>query len=108
MTLRVRNAVDHAAVLESGDSATTFSFRVTREDGELVWDRLDQLGFALTVLKWKTLAPGEELRFSDSWNLRDMGGALVKPGNYVVQAVLNTKEEEGLTTSRQILVVDGR
>jgi intracellular proteinase inhibitor BsuPI len=74
-----------------------FDVSVTREDGRVVWRRLEGKVVS-AILAVRTLAPAESLTFEAVWDGRLPGGAAVPPGRYRIAGSLPTDQPEGLTT----------
>jgi hypothetical protein len=64
-----------------------FDVVVTRPNGIEVWRRLYGQASSLRVTR-RTLAPGETLRFSAVWPLRDNSDVPVPPGVYTVRGIV--------------------
>lgn len=105
MELVVRNESNRALYLGTGDSATTFDFVIRDRHGSIVWNRMHGRE-ALLVLMEHTLAPGQELRFSDVWKQQSNDGAPIPPGTYEVRAALDTNEPDDLKAPPRTLVID--
>jgi hypothetical protein len=67
-------------------------FVVTTAGGSEVWHLLGT-GPWQTVASQVTLEPGEQLRFEHSWPQADNMGGAVRPGTYLVHAVLHLQPE---------------
>lgn len=89
MTLRVTNATDRPLTLRLRGRPIAFDLVVTREDGSIVWRRLEGAMIAM-VLQVRTLAPGETLQLEDVWQQQAARGTRAGPGNYTVTAALLT------------------
>jgi hypothetical protein len=84
-----------------------FDVTVTREDGSVVWRRLEGQVVS-AILAVRALVPAESLTFETVWDGRLPGGAAAPPGRYRVTGSLATDQPEGLTTPAaplQILAV---
>ena len=60
---------------------------------------------ALASLHEHTLAPGQDLRFADTWNQLSNDGAQVPEGIYHVQGTLDVQGEADLRTSPTRLAI---
>lgn len=89
-----------------GGRPVAFDFLVTRPDGSEVWSRLHGQAIA-AVLQERRLAPGEVLRFEDTWNQRDNQGRQVPAGRYLVRGDLPVVDRPGgmKTGSVQLVVL---
>lgn len=74
-----------------------FDVTVTREDGRVVWRRLEGQ-IVSAILAVRALAPAESLTFQVVWDGRLPGGAAIPPGRYRITGSLPTDQPEGLTT----------
>jgi hypothetical protein len=74
-----------------------FDVTVTREDGRLVWRRLEgQVDSAIQAVR--ALAPAESLTFEVVWDGRLPGGAPIPAGQYRITGSVPTDQPEALTT----------
>jgi hypothetical protein len=106
MELVVRNVSDRPVYLGTGDSASTFDFVVTHEDGTEVWNRLHGQIIPLILIE-RVLKPGQTIRFRDIWDQRSNRGRRVRPGTYSVHGALSTNEAHDLGTRHKLLVITG-
>jgi hypothetical protein len=96
LELRVRNDSGHRLTLALG-GRPAYNVLVKRPDGTLVWEW--QRGqIVQQILEYRSLDPGEELRFEVTWKLVDARGRRVPPGEYLVRGVLNLEPPETLVT----------
>jgi len=75
-----------------------FDIAVSREDGTIVWRRL-QGQVVSAILAVRELAPAESLTFEVVWDGRSADGRPAPPGRYHITGSLRTDTPEGLTTS---------
>lgn len=92
VTLRLTNTSHQPITVYLMGRPTAFDIEVADEAGNVVWRRL--AGETVpAILGVRTLAPGESLRFGESWRQRDQAGRLVPAGSYSVTGVLPTDAE---------------
>jgi hypothetical protein len=92
VTLRLTNTSHQPITVYLMGRPTAFDIEVADEAGNAVWRRL--AGETVpAILGVRTLAPGESLRFGESWPQRDQAGQLVPAGSYSVTGVLPTDAE---------------
>lgn len=87
LLLRVTNTLDEPADLYLFGRTVAFDMVVSREDGTEVWRRMEG-ETVQSILQLRTLAPGESMGLTDTWDGRTREGVLVPPGDYTVQALL--------------------
>ncbi len=104
LLLVVRNTSEQPVRLETGDSATTFDVRVLDRSGAVVWNRMNNRE-SLLLLREVTLVPGEELRFSDTWNQRSNDRVRVPAGIFEIQGTLNVQGARDLRTASRRLSI---
>ena len=104
LLLIAQNGSRQAVYLGTGDSTTTFDIRVADRSGKLVWRRMHDRE-SLASLHEHTLAPGEDLRFSDSWDQRSNEGVRMPAGIYHVQGTLDAQGETDLKTAPRRLEI---
>jgi hypothetical protein len=94
MRLVVRNTGAQPIDLEEA-GYTPVDFVVTDENFVVVWEHRYGLNI-LDAARLRTLAPGEEVVFSQTWNQRDIRGQGVSRGNYLVRGIYhgNLSHEE--------------
>jgi len=85
----LRNPSGHPVEAHFLGREIVFDVVVTREDGAVVWHRLDR-GVGPSILQIRTLAPGESLQWRDAWLPRE-------PGRFRVQGILPSDEPERRT-----------
>jgi hypothetical protein len=107
LAIVVRNVSQQPVYLETGDSTTTFDIQVADRSGAMVWRRMHERE-SLTALHQQTLAPGEEVRFTDTWDQRSNSGARVPPGRYEVHGTLDAQGDKDLVTAPVHMVIAGR
>lgn len=76
-------------------SGQQFELTITNEEGEEVYKFSDGKAFTLALL-YKTLEPGESLKWQDEWNMTDKDGKKVNAGKYKaeIEIMVITEEEE--------------
>jgi hypothetical protein len=107
MTLRVTNTGDRPLTLHLRGRPIAFDLVVSRQDGSLVWRRLEGAMIAM-VLQVRTLAPGETLQLEDVWQQQGARGTRVGPGDYTVTAALLTDSPTPLRSSPTSLRIGAR
>lgn len=97
VVLRLVNKTERQVTLLLQGRPIVFDVTVAREDGAVVWRRLEgQVSGAILALR--VLAPAESLTFEAEWDGRAASGAPVPPGRYVVTGSLPTDTPAGLTS----------
>jgi len=90
VVLHVMNSGDRPLDLYLRGRTIAFDVVVTRDDGAVVWRRLE--GEVIpAILQLKTLAPREVMELRAEWNQRTNRGRRVSPGRYAVRGVLLTE-----------------
>jgi hypothetical protein len=84
VSLRVMNG-GPAPVSLSASSGQQYDM-IVRQRGGVIWQWSHDKAF-VQVVRTITMAPGETLSFSGSWDQRDLQGRQVEPGAYDVSAV---------------------
>ncbi len=91
VTLRVTNVA-------AGPVAVTFGGQqfdvLVRQRGGLIWQWSHDKAFA-QVIRTRTLAPGEAMTYSASWDQRDLQGRQVDPGPYDLHGVFLGSQQSG-------------
>ena len=86
-------------------SGQQFELTITDEDGEEVYRFSDGKSFTLALL-YKTLNPGESLKWQDEWNMTNKEGEKLTTGNYKAQIkVLAITEEDNEIPDEQLNTV---
>jgi hypothetical protein len=85
MRLVVRNTGAEPIDLEEA-AHSPVDFVVTDENFVVVWEHRYGLNI-LDAARLRTLAPGEEVVFSRTWNQRDIRGQRVSRGTYLVRGI---------------------
>jgi hypothetical protein len=88
----ITNEGDEPLELNLSGREINFDLIVTGKGGERVFSRLSE-GATQSILRLETLAPGESITLSDSWDQRDSTGNFVAPGFYTLQALVMTDSE---------------
>jgi Intracellular proteinase inhibitor len=102
LTLRLVNQSRKAATLYSQGRPTAFDIVISHSGGRPVWHRLYRKTIT-SVLQVRTMAAGEVLEFTDTWNQRDDAGREVPPGEYRVVGILPTDPPERLESRSEVL-----
>jgi hypothetical protein len=89
-TLRAINDGADSAVLYLRGREIAFDLVVSRQDGQVVWQRLRDATIA-AIAQVRELAPRESLTLEDRWDQRGDAGTAVGPGEYSVRGVLLTE-----------------
>ncbi len=76
-------------------SGQQFELTITNDEGEEVYKFSDGKAFTLALL-YKTLEPGESLKWQDEWNMTDKDGKKVNAGKYKaeIEILVITEEDE--------------
>jgi len=96
MELVVRNASERPVWVEYGDSNHAFDFTIDDANGGNVWDRTQakQKEPDYAILHSRPLAPGDAIRFSDTWDSRGASGRPLPPGRYSVRGTFDADAKE--------------
>jgi hypothetical protein len=87
MRLVLVNRGDRPVAVELGGEPIAFDLVVVDANGAEVWRRLE--GVAIPdILQVRTLAPGGELEFTETWRQQTSRGATVTAGTYRVRGLL--------------------
>lgn len=97
IVLRLTNKTERPLTLALQGRPIAFDVTVTREDGTLVWRRLEG-AVVSAILAVRRLEPAESLVFETVWDGRRPDGSPAPPGGYQVTGALPTDTPEGLTT----------
>jgi Intracellular proteinase inhibitor len=81
-----------------------FDITVRREDGTVVWRRLEGQVVS-AILAVRELAPAQSLTFEAAWDGRLGDGRPAPPGRYHITGSLPTDSPEGLTTTAVTLQI---
>jgi hypothetical protein len=95
--LRLTNKTERPLTLALQGRPIAFDVAVAREDGSVVWRRL-QGAVVSAILAVRTLEPAESLVFQTGWSGRLGDGSPAPPGRYRVTGNLPTDTPEGLQT----------
>jgi hypothetical protein len=107
IVIRLENAGTRPLDLYLRGRTIAFDIFITREKGEVVWQRLkDEIIPA--IIQLKVLQPGEVLELKDEWRQRSNHGAPVGPGRYLVRAAVLTDGPAALETTSASLRIVGR
>jgi Intracellular proteinase inhibitor len=82
VTLRISNPGDRPMELYLQGRPIAFDLVVQR-GSEVVWRRLEG-AVVSAILQVRTLAPGEMLELTETWDQKDGSGQPVEPGDYTV------------------------
>ena len=104
IVLRLTNRTERPLTLALQGRPIAFDVEVAREDGTVVWRRLEG-EVVSAILAVRTLEPAESLDFEATWNGRDRAGAAVPPGRYLVTGSLPTDQPAGLRTRPTPLIL---
>ena len=97
MTLRLQNIGDRSLDLYLRGRTIAFDVVVTRNDGSVVWRRLEG-EIIPAIIQHVLLGAGEVLALETEWDQRATAGTPVEPGLYYVQATLPTDEGDPPTS----------
>jgi hypothetical protein len=104
IVLRLTNTTAQPLTLALQGRPIAYDIILTREDGSVVWRRLEGEVVA-AILAVRELGPAESLEFQATWDGRDRSGKTAAPGRYLVTGVVPTDEPEGLRTRPASLTV---
>jgi hypothetical protein len=107
ITLRLTNVTDHPAAVYLVGRAIAFDIVIAREDGPVVWRRLEGATVA-SILQVRTLQPRETMELSDVWPQRESDGTPVAPGTYDVWGLLPSDAPEPRRTATVNLRIIGK
>lgn len=94
LRLVLTNRGDRPVEVELTGQPIAFDFAVVASDGTEVWRRL--VGVPIeAILQPRTLAPGQEIAFTDSWDQRTNTGQPVTAGAYRVRGILPVAGVQG-------------
>jgi len=106
ITLRLTNPSQKSATVYLAGRPPAFDIVVTRTDGTPVWRRL-KAAVISAILQVRVLAPGEALKFSETWRQQDDRGRAVQPGEYRVTGILpGDPPEEQRTRTGSLRILD--
>lgn len=88
VTLRISNTGDRPIDLYLQGRPIAFDLTVRHGD-QVVWRRLEGATVS-AILQIRTLAPGEALDLTETWNQEGTGGRRVDPGDYTVSGSVLT------------------
>jgi hypothetical protein len=94
ITIRVKNETAAPLDLYLRGRDVIFDITVADSTGDVVWRKLEG-EVTQAILQLKTLAPGEVMELSHSWDQKSHRGQLVAPGRYTVRGSVLT---DGQTT----------
>ena len=88
-------------------SGQQFELTITNEDGEEVYKFSDGKFFTMALV-YKTLIPGESLKWQDEWNMTDKDGEKLTSGNYKaeIKILVITEEDEEIPAEQFKTVID--
>lgn len=82
---------------------STYDFKVTRDDGTMVWRRLEGVGVPDKAIQYR-LEPGDTLAFDEMWELRDNRGGRVRAGVYRIEGRVLADPADWTAESRTLAV----
>jgi hypothetical protein len=89
ITIRLANRTDRTLDLSLRGREIAFDLIVSREDGTVIWRRLEG-EVVPAILRLEQLAPGTELVLEATWDGRDQAGRPVPPGSYTLRGEILT------------------
>ncbi len=89
ITIRLTNPTDRTLELALRGREIVFDLIVSREDGVVVWRRLEG-EVVPAILRLEQLAPGAQLSLEATWDGRDQRGRPLPPGNYLLRGEVLT------------------
>jgi hypothetical protein len=102
VTLRARNTGTEPVDLYLRGREIAFDITVIRNDGEIVWRRLEGRTVP-AILQMITLGPGELLELTEVWDQQSNAGKPVGPGLYTIQGTFPTDSRQPAKTPAVVL-----
>ncbi len=103
MTLRAENLRQEPLDLYLTGRPIAFDIIVLDEEGRVAWRRLEGEIISM-VLRMETLAPGDILQFTHTWDQRSDAGDPVPPGTYTVRGELPAEGGPLVTKARTLRI----
>jgi hypothetical protein len=103
ITIRLTNPTDRTLDLSLRGREIAFDLIVSREDGTVVWRRLEG-EVVPAILRLEQLAPGGELALEAIWDGRDQRGRTLLPGNYALRGEVLTDAAPLATPQRRFRI----
>ena len=107
ITIRVKNETAAPLDLYLRGRDVTFDIMVADSTGDVVWRKLEG-EVTQAILQLKTLAPGEVMELSHTWDQRSQRGSPVPPGKYTVRGSVLTDGSASLRSSPAVLEITSR
>lgn len=104
ITVRAENITARSLDLYLTGRPIAFDLIVTDLTGAVVWRRLEGEVIA-AALRIETLAPGDTLELTDTWDQRTNAGEPVVPGAYTVRGEILAEDQPLVTPSRTLRIV---
>lgn len=98
ITLRAKNIGAAPMDLYLRGRQIAFDITITRENGEIVWRRLEGRTVP-AILQVRTLGPGESLELGEVWDQQTKAGRMAGPGLYRVQGTFPTDSRQPAKTT---------
>lgn len=106
ISIRVKNETAAPLDLYLRGREVTFDIAIADSTGDGVWRRLEG-EVTQAVLQLKTLAPGEVMELSHTWDQKSQRGLQVPPGRYRVRANILTDGQTELASNEGMLLITG-
>jgi hypothetical protein len=103
ITIRLTNRTDRTLDLSLRGREIVFDLIVSRDDGAVVWRRLEG-EVVPAILRLEQLAPGAELVLEATWDGRDQRGRPLPPGNYALRGEVLTDGATLVTPERRFRI----
>lgn len=103
ITIRLTNRTDRTLDLSLRGRDITFDLIVSREDGTVIWRRLEG-EVVPAILRLEQLAPRAELVLEATWDGRDQAGRPLPPGNYGLRGEVLTETAPLVTPERRLRI----
>lgn len=103
ITIRLTNRTDRTLDLSLRGREIVFDLIVSREDGAVVWRRLEG-EMIPAILRLEQLAPGAELVLEATWDGRDQRGRPLPSGNYALRGEVLTDAAPLATPERRFRI----
>jgi len=107
MRIRVRNETAAPLDLYLRGRDVTFDITVADSTGDMVWRKLEG-EVTQAILQLRTLAPGEVLELTHTWDQKSQRGQLVPPGRYTVRGSVLTDGQTTLDSPPETLEIAPR
>lgn len=98
LRVQVRNETAAPLDLYLRGREVTFDILVSDASGDAVWSRLSGQ-VTQAILQLRTLAPGEVMEMTHTWDQKSQRGAQVQPGTYKIRGMIITDGQSRLESA---------